>query len=99
MFAVTVTFKIAPGSMATFLPRMRQQARDSLTLEPACTHFDVWTDPERPDEVFLYELYDDAAAFDTHCASAHFESFAADIAPLVTDRTLTTYAIRENSDG
>ena len=86
MFAVTVLFTLRPGEREAFLPLMRQQAANSLTLEPDCTHFDVWTDPARPEEVYLYELYTDAAAFDAHLASEHFKSFAAAVAPMLADR-------------
>ncbi|MEM1276626.1 MAG: putative quinol monooxygenase [Pseudomonadota bacterium] len=95
MFAVTVIFEVKPGAMGQFLPRMRQQAADSLAREPGCTQFDVWTDPARPNDVFLYELYTDAAAFDTHLASDHFKSFAADVEAIVADKTLLTYAKQE----
>ncbi|MEM9044455.1 MAG: putative quinol monooxygenase [Pseudomonadota bacterium] len=95
MFAVTVLFEVKPGEMDQFLPRMRQQAADSLTLEPDCAQFDVWTDPARPNEVYLYELYTDAAAFDAHLASDHFKSFASDVEAIVVDKTLLTYAMKE----
>ncbi|MEL6701373.1 MAG: antibiotic biosynthesis monooxygenase, partial [Pseudomonadota bacterium] len=64
MYAVTVTFQIKPGQMAAFMPLMQANARTSLAAEPECHQFDIATDPARPDEVFLYELYTDAAAFD-----------------------------------
>jgi len=92
MFAVVVTLQINPNSLEAFMPLMAENATRSLTDEPGCRQFDVATDPERPGEVFLYELYDDAAAFDAHLASAHFKSFDAAVSEMVLEKTVTTYA-------
>lgn len=98
MFAVTVTFTATPDGMAAFLPLVRAQAANSLRLEPECHRFDFWTDPARPDQVFLYEIYTDAAAFDAHLQSAHFKIFARETAPLVADKQVTTWATKETDD-
>ncbi len=92
MFAVVVTFQIAPGQMAAFLPRMRANAAASLRHEPGCHRFDVCTDPARPDEVFLYELYTDQAAFDAHLATDHFKAFDAEAGPMIAGKSVATYA-------
>lgn len=98
MFAVTVTFTTRTGNMAAFLPLVRAQAANSLRLEPACHRFDVWTDVARPDEVFLYEIYQDAAAFDAHLASAHFKRFAEETAPMVSDKQVVTWSNEEQAN-
>ena len=92
MYAVIVTFQISPGAMPGFLPLMADNAAASLRDEPGCHQFDVATDPARPDEVFLYEIYTDRAAFDTHLASAHFKLFDATVVPMITAKEVRTYA-------
>ena len=92
MYAVVVTFRIQPGAMAGFLPLMHANAATSLADEPLCHRFDVCTNPSRPDEVFLYELYEDAAAFQTHLDSAHFKAFDALVAPMLDGKHVRTYA-------
>ena len=62
-FAVVVTFQIEPARYVEFMPLMLSNAQASLTQEPGCLQFDVATDPARPNEVFLYEIYSDRAAF------------------------------------
>ena len=84
MYAVTVSFTVAQGRMVDFIPLMQKNARTSLAEEPGCRQFDVCSDPTAPDAVFLYELYDDRAAFDAHLASAHFRSFDAAVASMVS---------------
>ena len=91
MYVVTVEFTIAPGQWDAFLPLMVENARRSRTDEPGCRQFDVCTDPARPGVVFLYELYDDRAAFDAHLATPHFKAFAAATQPMITARAIGTW--------
>lgn len=92
MFAVIVTFEVTPEGAGAFLDLVTQNAQASVRDEPGCHQFDVCTDPARPGEVFLYEVYDDAAAFATHMTTAHFISFDADSAPFVVSKSVRTYA-------
>lgn len=91
-FAVVVTFQIKPEKLDAFLPLMQENARKSLVNEPGCRQFDIATDPGTPGEVFLYEVYDDAAAFQTHLASAHFKAFDGAVAEMVAHKHVRTYA-------
>ncbi len=92
MFVVTVTFHIKPGLVDTFLPLMRTNATASLSTEPGCLVFDVCSDPDRPDEIFLYEIYESAAAFRDHLTAPHFLSFDAQVSPMIATKTVTTYS-------
>ncbi len=92
MFVVTVSFDILEGREAAFLPLMRQNAQTSLALEPGCLRFDVCTDDSRPSEVFLYEVYEDATAFDAHLKSPHFKAFDVQTAPMIASKVVKTYA-------
>ena len=89
MYLVAVTFKIAEDKADTFAVRVRQQATDSLT-EAGCQRFDVWCDPTDPARVFLYEIYDDRAAFNLHLASNHFKAFDAEVGPWIIDKRVDT---------
>lgn len=88
MYAVCVTFKIHPGQMDDFLPLMIANARTSRDEEAGCQMFDVCV---RDEGVFLYEIYDDRAAFDLHLASAHFKSFDASVAPMVASKQVALF--------
>ena len=91
MYVVTVVFTINPPQFEQFLPLMLDNARRSREDEPGCRQFDVSVDDAQPGFVFLYELYDDRAAFDAHLASPHFVSFAAATQAMVTDRVIRTW--------
>lgn len=91
MFAVVVTFQIKDGAVAAFLPAMTQNARTSLAEETGCHRFDICTDSTRPNEVFLYELYTDRAAFDAHLDSPHFKLFDRHVADMIASKDVRTY--------
>ncbi|WP_299964135.1 putative quinol monooxygenase [uncultured Roseobacter sp.] len=92
MFAVVVTFQIKPEHITDFMPLMLQNAQTSRREEPGCHQFDVATSPDRPGEVFLYELYDDEAAFEAHLKTTHFKTFDEKTAPMIAAKTVITYA-------
>lgn len=88
MFVVTVTFTIKPEMIDAFLPAMVENARTSREVETGCQQFDVCSNG---DTVFLYEIYDDRAAFDLHLASDHFKSFDAYVADMVSDKQVAVF--------
>lgn len=91
MYIVTVEFTIQPERMQAFMPLMVANARASRELEPGCRQFDVCLDPGAPNIVFLYEAYDDRAAFEAHLAAAHFRSFDAAVRDMVAAKMVRTY--------
>ena len=90
-YVVAVTFEIVPGQMNAFLPLMRDNAAASVREEPGCRQFDVCSDSNQPDAVFLYEVYDNRAAFDAHLQSPHFRSFDAATASMIAHKVITTF--------
>lgn len=94
MLLVAVTFEIAPDRAEAFRDRVGQQAADSLT-EPGCRRFDVWCDTGDCTRVFLFEIYDDRAAFDAHLASDHFKAFDAEVSPWVREKHIETWTLSE----
>jgi len=88
MYVVTVEFTIDLACWDDFIPLMLENAARSRNDEPGCSQFDVCTDAMRPGLVFLYELYDDAAAFDAHLAATHYQSFAVATQAMVKERVI-----------
>ena len=91
MYIVTVKFHIKPEYLARFMPAIIKQAEDSLTLEDACTQFDISTSENDPNLVFLYEIYNSKADFDVHLASAHFKSFSEKVGTWVSEKHVETF--------
>ena len=75
MYVITVTFTIKSAHLGEFMPAMLENAKASMEQEEGCHHFDVCSDPENPNIIFLYELYTDKSAFNSHLASTHFNDF------------------------
>jgi len=72
MLTVIVEFRILPAHVQAFHQAIVDNARLSLETEVGCRQFDVCRDPSDPALFFLYELYDDEAAFQAHLQSPHF---------------------------
>lgn len=77
MHIVTVHFEVKPAHKADFLREICNNAACSLQREPHCRQFDVCTSQNDDRVVFLYEAYDDVAAFQAHLATEHYKSFDA----------------------
>jgi quinol monooxygenase YgiN len=92
MLLVTVTLEILPEKAEAFRDRIGQQAADSRG-EPGCRRFDVWCDTGDCSRVFLFEIYDDRAAFDAHLASPHFRAFDSEVGPWVRDRKVELWSL------
>ena len=93
MYVIAVDFTIHEQHVAGFMPLMLENARLSRETEPGCRHFDVCRDPLQAGQIFLYEIYDDRAAFDAHLATAHFKSFDAATKMMVAAKVLYAYEL------
>jgi (4S)-4-hydroxy-5-phosphonooxypentane-2,3-dione isomerase len=92
-YAITVEFILKSGCMAAFRKLIDQNAQNSLDLEPGCRRFDVLVPLNKPNTVFLYEIYDDKAAFEAHLKSAHFLTFNQKSSSLVHSKSVVDYAL------
>ena len=72
---------------------MDENARASIRDEPGCRRFDVLEPAGEPDRIFLYEIYDDRAAFDAHVRSPHFQKFQAECGDLVAGKNVVEYEL------
>ena len=89
-FVVTVVFVARPEHRDDFRKAMVANATASRTREPGCRQFDVCESADRS-QVFLYEIYDDEAAFKAHLAAPHYLEFNATVTPWVAEKRVLTY--------
>lgn len=87
-YVITVEFDIAPQHWDSFMPLMAANAEASRRDEPGCRRFDVCVPRDAANRVFLYEIYDDEAAFQAHLQTSHFKSFAAATKEMITGRKI-----------
>jgi autoinducer 2-degrading protein len=100
MFSLMVQLEVRPEDRDEFLAAITANAEASVRDEPGCHRFDV-TAVEGDDTRFLlYELYDDAEAFEAHKQASHFRAWRE-----VADRVLASQVntrgslVASNSDG
>ncbi len=80
-----VDLDIDPAQFEQYKVAIMENAAASMK-EPGCRQFDVLFLHSDPHHVFLYEVYDDEAAFKAHRASEHFKKCIAIIANMVIKR-------------
>jgi autoinducer 2-degrading protein len=85
-YVITVEFEIAHAHFDEFLKLVSANGKASERDEPGCKRFDVCVPRETPNTVFLYEIYDDEAAFKAHLETRHFKEFAAATQHMITAR-------------
>jgi quinol monooxygenase YgiN len=89
-FVVTVVFRPKAEHRMAFRTAILENAAASVKNEPGCSLFDV-CESKDGQEIFLYEIYDDEAAFKAHLATAHFKQFDAKAGPWVEHKQVLTY--------
>ncbi|MEO1238122.1 MAG: putative quinol monooxygenase [Pseudomonadota bacterium] len=99
MYVVTVRFTIEDSVLADFMPLMQEIARRSLAVEPGCHRFDVCQDPDGPQDIFLYEIYTDEAAFAVHKTMPHYAAFTERTAAMITEKSVQTYTLLRDDEG
>ena len=75
-FVLFITMTLEPGTQDAFMPIIKENAEASVRDEPGCQQFNVLLpNEEKADTLYLYEAYDDEAAFAAHQATAHYKKF------------------------
>jgi quinol monooxygenase YgiN len=85
---IYVDFTVKQGAVERFRELILANARHSLQDEPGCRRFDVLVSAEEPRRIVLYEIYEDAAAFDFHVTTPHYKVFAAAAEGLLETRSV-----------
>ncbi len=100
MFSLMVQLEVRPEDRDEFLAAITTNAETSVRDEPGCHRFDVTAVEGDETRFVLYELYDDAAAFDAHKRAPHFAAWRQ-----VADRVLASQVntrgtlVASNADG
>ena len=90
-YVVTVHFRAKAEYRAAFRAAMVENANASRETEPGCRQFDVCEGADGAD-IFLYEIYDDEAAFQAHLASLHYQRFDALVTAWLEKKDVRKYA-------
>ena len=85
MFVNAVDLDIVPAERANYLAAITENGA-AAAKEPGCRRFDILNLASDPNHFFLYEVYDNEAAFKAHRAGEHFKKYAEVTAKMVAKR-------------
>jgi (4S)-4-hydroxy-5-phosphonooxypentane-2,3-dione isomerase len=85
MFVNAVDLDIVPAEHDNFLAAITENGA-AAAKEPGCKRFDILNLGSDPNHFFLYEVYDNEAAFKAHRETDHFKKYAAATAKMVAKR-------------
>jgi autoinducer 2-degrading protein len=74
-----------PGQVDNFLAALKENGAASVK-EPGCREFDIAVSQKDPNHVFIFEVYDSAAAAEAHPATEHFKKYKAATKDMVVKR-------------
>jgi len=80
-----VDIDVVPGQIDAYLAALKENGAAAVH-EPGCHEFNITVSPKDPNHVFLFEVYDNAAAFEAHRATDHFKKYAATTKDMVAKR-------------
>ncbi len=85
LYINAVNLDIAPGQVDKFLALLKENGAAAVK-EPGCREFNITVAQNDPNHVFIFEVYDNAAALEAHRATDHFKKYAAATKDLVAKR-------------
>lgn len=85
LFVNAVDLDIAPGKIDDYLALAKVNGANAVK-EPGCREFNIVVSQKDPNHVFLFEVYDNAAALDAHRATDHFKAYMAATKDMVVKR-------------
>jgi (4S)-4-hydroxy-5-phosphonooxypentane-2,3-dione isomerase len=85
LYINAVDIDVVPGQIDAYLAALKENGASSVK-EPGCREFNITVSQKDPNHVFIFEVYDDAAAVEAHRATDHFKKYAATTKDMVAKR-------------
>ena len=73
MYVIIAPVQIKQGHTGDYIEALLEDAKASVRDEPGCQRFDVIQDAGDANRVWLYEVYNDEAAFQAHLQTPHLK--------------------------
>jgi autoinducer 2-degrading protein len=87
LFINAVDVDVVPGQIDNFLAALKENGAASVR-EPGCREFNITVSQKDPNHVFIFEVYDNAAAVEAHRQTDHFKKYAATTKDLAAKRDI-----------
>ncbi|HYB71089.1 MAG TPA: putative quinol monooxygenase [Candidatus Bathyarchaeia archaeon] len=85
LYVNAVDLDIVPAERDKYLAAIKENGAAAIH-EPGCRQFDILVLASDPNHFFLYEVYDNEAAYQAHRQTEHFKKYAALTANMVGKR-------------
>jgi (4S)-4-hydroxy-5-phosphonooxypentane-2,3-dione isomerase len=85
LLIMAVDYDVVPGQIDNFLAAVKENGTASVK-EPGCRELNVAVSQKDPNHVFIFEVYDNAAALEAHLATEHFKKYKAVTKDMVAKR-------------
>lgn len=86
--ALLLELDIVDGQRAAFLARSREHRETVTRNDPGCLRFDVLVSEDAADKVFLYAVYTNRSALETHFSTSYTKHFFDGTRPMISERKL-----------
>jgi (4S)-4-hydroxy-5-phosphonooxypentane-2,3-dione isomerase len=87
LYINAVDVDVVAGQIDNYLAALKENGAASVQ-EPGCREFNITVSQKDPNHVFIFEVYDNAAAVEAHRQTDHFKKYAAATKDLVAKRDL-----------
>ena len=85
LYINAVDIDVVPGQIDNYLAALKENAAASVQ-EPGCHAFNIAVSQKDTNHVFIFEVYDNAAALDAHRQTDHFKRYATTTKDMVAKR-------------
>jgi quinol monooxygenase YgiN len=94
VIVLTVKYTCKAGQAEAVLTALGRMAPLVRAHEAGCKAYQISRSVEQPDLLFLYEIYEDQAAFDAHVQTAHFkEIIQGEVIQMLETRVRETFEL------
>lgn len=86
LYINAVDIDVVPGQVENYLRALKENGAAAVQTEPGCREFNITVSQSNPNHVFIFEVYDNAAALDAHRQTDHFKKYAATTKDMIAKR-------------
>ena len=87
-FVLVVDLKIKPAQLAAFKVAIKEIGEIIVRIEPGCQVFSAVFEKDHPTRVRLFEIYENAEAFNAYLQTLQFQKFTEMIKGMIIPRKL-----------
>ena len=87
-YVITADVEITPADFDKYIGLAKETAAVSVK-DPGCREFNIAVSPKNPNHVYIFEIWENAAALDAHRATDHLKAYLSATKDMVAKRDIT----------